>query len=238
MNSVTPVILAGGMGTRLWPVSRKSFPKQFSKIIDGETLFQDTLKRLHSSDIVNFNKHLTITNERFRFIVTEQFHSIGIDPGPILIEPKAKNTAPAIIAAALFCYERDKEAVLLVTPSDHLISDHGMFHESVSNGLEVVNNKKIVTFGISPESPETGYGYLRLKSKSQQQLMDVEAFVEKPDLLSAKKMVSSGQYFWNSGMFLFRAKEFLELAESYVGEIVALVKSSIKEGHNDLGFLG
>lgn len=236
MNSVTPVILAGGMGTRLWPVSRKSFPKQFSKIIGGDSLFQDTLKRLHSSDIVNFSKHLTITNEQFRFIVTEQFHAIGIDPGPILIEPNAKNTAPAVIAAALFCYERDKEAVLLVTPSDHLISDHSTFHGAVSKGLEVVNNKKIVTFGVSPEGPETGYGYLRLKSKSQQKLVDVEAFVEKPDLLSAKQMVSSGQYFWNSGIFLFKAKEFLELAESYAGEIVTLVESSIREGHNDLGF--
>lgn len=130
MTIINPVLLAGGSGTRLWPLSRKSYPKQFSKLIGEKTLFQGSAKRLTSSEIIDFASHITLTNADFRFIVGEQLQEIGIDPGPILIEPQARNTAPAILVASIFAHSRDENAVLLVAPSDHIIPETATFHEA------------------------------------------------------------------------------------------------------------
>ena len=135
MQKIYPVLLAGGSGTRLWPLSRKSYPKQFSKLIGEGTLFQDSAQRLTSSELIKFDRHITLTNSHFRFIIGEQLQSVGLDPGPILIEPEAKNTAAAILAATLFAHSKDKNAVLLVAPSDHVIPDTNDFHKAVGIGL-------------------------------------------------------------------------------------------------------
>jgi len=160
MSQVYPVLLAGGSGTRLWPLSRKSYPKQFSKLIGEKTLFQSSAQRLTSSHKLKFAPQITLTNAAFRFIIGEQLQEIGIDPGPILIEPEAKNTAAAILAASIFAFSRDESAVLLVAPSDHVIPDADDFHSAINVGLSHVQNQKIVTFGIMPTHPETGHGYL------------------------------------------------------------------------------
>ena len=181
MTGIIPVLLAGGSGTRLWPLSRKSYPKQFSNLIGGRSLFQQSALRLTSSEKITFAPHMTMTNSEFRFIVGEQLHSVGLEPGPILIEPEGKNTAPAILAASQYAFARDPEAVLLVAPSDHVIPDIEAFHEELQRGLDAVCEGKIVTFGIAPTRPETGYGYLELARASKSEAVDLLRFVEKPD---------------------------------------------------------
>ena len=143
MSKIYPVLLAGGSGTRLWPLSRKSYPKQFSNLIGEKSLFQSSAERLTSSDVIEFASHITLTNADFRFIVVEQLQEIGIDPGPILIEPEAKNTAAAILAASIFAHSEDENAVLLVAPSDHVIPDMAAFHESIKVGRSHVDNQKM-----------------------------------------------------------------------------------------------
>ena len=165
MTLIYPVLLAGGSGTRLWPLSRKSYPKQFSRFNGKTSLFQDSALRLSSSDLVKFEPPLTLTNSDFRFIVGEQLLEVGIDPGPILIEPKPKNTAPAILAASKFASSKNEDAILLVAPSDHVIKNRHDFHEAISVGLSYIRKRKMVTFGIKPTHPETGFGYLELSPK-------------------------------------------------------------------------
>jgi mannose-1-phosphate guanylyltransferase/mannose-6-phosphate isomerase len=237
--AIYPVLLAGGSGTRLWPLSRKSYPKQFSNLIGKKTLFQFTAKRLMSSDIIEFASHITLTNADFRFIIGEQLQEIGIDPGPILIEPEAKNTAAAILAASIFAHEKDKDAVLLVAPSDHVIPDTAIFHEAIKVGLSHVKNQKIVTFGIKPTHPETGYGYLELSTDplDDNGTSDIKNFVEKPNLQDAKQMLEAGHYLWNAGIFLFHAQDMMDAFSAYAPETLDLVSQSINEASTDLGFL-
>jgi mannose-1-phosphate guanylyltransferase / mannose-6-phosphate isomerase len=239
MLKIHPVLLAGGSGTRLWPLSRKSYPKQFSKLIDGKTLFQSSAQRLMTSAKLEFAPHITLTNSDFRFIIGEQLQEIGIDPGPILIEPEARNTAPAILAASIFAHSRDKDAVLLVAPSDHVIPDTDAFHEAIKVGLAHVENQKMVTFGIKPTHPETGYGYLELFTDTLDEYgaSDVKAFVEKPNLQDAKQMLALGHYFWNAGIFLFRAQDMVDTFRDSAPETLGLVSESINEASTDLGFL-
>lgn len=239
MTKIYPVLLAGGSGTRLWPLSRKSYPKQFSQLIGEQTLFQQSALRLTSSDLVEFAPHITLTNSDFRFIVGEQLQSVGIDPGTILIEPEAKNTAPAILAASIFALKNDPDAILLVAPSDHVIPDTDAFHEAVKKGLNEVAGGKLVTFGITPTHPETGYGYLEL-SRPMDNVSDVEAvarFVEKPDLANAERMLKSSNYLWNAGIFLFRAQDMLNAFSLYAADTLELVSQAISEASIDLGFL-
>ena len=162
MTPITPVLLAGGSGKRLWPLSRKSYPKQFSNLLGSDTLFQRTAKRFLSSKSLVFNAPITMTNSNYRFIVAEQLQSVGIDPAAILIEPEARNTAPAALAAAIFAMKHDAEATILLAPSDHIIPDNSQFHQAILEGLKETNKGFIVSFGIIPTRPETGYGYLKV----------------------------------------------------------------------------
>lgn len=239
MKTVFPVLLAGGSGTRLWPLSRKSYPKQFSNLIGDKTLFQQSALRLTSSDQVSFAPHITLTNSDFRFIVGEQLQEVGLDPSHILIEPETKNTAPAILSASLFAFEKDQEAVLLVSPSDHVIPNTVSFHKSVNTGLTQLQNGKMVTFGITPDSPKTGYGYLQLRDNTLDKLgiSTVESFVEKPNQAQAEKMLKAGNYLWNAGIFLFKAKDMIEAFHTYEPETLELVSDAFNKAVVDLGFI-
>ena len=236
---IYPVLLAGGSGTRLWHLSRKSYPKQFSKLIGDKTLFQSSAKRLTASGALDFASHITLTNSDYRFIVGEQLQEVGIDPGPILIEPEAKNTAAAILAASIFVHSRDESAVLLIAPSDHVIPDTDYFHEAIKVGLAYVQSQKMVTFGIKPTHPETGYGYLELSTDPLDEFgsSDIKTFVEKPNLQDAKQMVEAGYYLWNAGIFLLRAQDMIDAFQAYAPETLALVSQAVDDASTDLGFL-
>ena len=239
MTSIYPVLLAGGSGTRLWPLSRKSYPKQFSNVIDKITLFQNSAKRLLSSDSVDFAPHITLTNSDFRFIVVQQLQAVGINPGPILLEPESKNTAAAILAASIFAHSSDQDAILLVAPSDHLIPDTPEFHASIKVGLTHVQLGKIVTFGISPTHAETGYGYLELSANPLDNYgcTDVKRFVEKPNIEQAEEMLAEGNFNWNSGIFLFRAQDIIDAFKTYAPKTLALALESVNDALPDLGFM-
>lgn len=235
-DQILPVLLAGGSGTRLWPLSRKSFPKQFSNVVGEQTLFQQSALRLCTSDRLTFASPMTLTNADYRFIVGEQLQAVGIDPGAILIEPSGKNTAPAILVASLFAAKQNPDAILLVAPSDHVISDIDEFHKVVTAGLEAVTSGKIVTFGISPDRPETGYGYLELEAVAGTQAMAVKRFVEKPDSNVAKKMLAAGNYLWNAGIFMFKAGDMIAAFSKYADNLIAPVTEALDQGKPDLGF--
>ena len=239
MYKVHPVLLAGGVGTRLWPLSRKSYPKQFSNLIGDKTLFQSSAQRLTSSETLEFAPHITLTNSDFRFIIDEQLREVGIVPGPILIEPEARNTAPAILAASIFAHSRDERAVLLVAPSDHVIPVKDDFHEAIKVGLAHVQKQKMVTFGIKPTHPETGYGYLELSIDPLDEYgtSDLKNFIEKPNLLKAKQMLEARHFLWNAGIFLFRAQDMIDAFRTYAPETLDLVAQAVEEASSDLGFL-
>ena len=239
MSMVYPVLLAGGSGTRLWPLSRKSYPKQFSNLIGDKTLFQSSALRLTSSETLEFAPHITLTHSDYRFIIGEQLQDVGIDPGPILIEPEAKNTAAAILAASIFVHSKDENAVLLVSPSDHVIPGRNDFHAAIKVGLSHVQNQKFVTFGIKPTHPETGYGYLELNKHpiDESGTCEIEKFKEKPDLLNAKQMLKAGHYLWNAGIFLFRVQDMIEAFSIYAPETLDRVSRAVTDASEDLGFL-
>ena len=236
-ENITPVLLAGGSGTRLWPLSRKSYPKQFSNLIGDTSLFQQSALRLTSTSVIKFNPHIIMTHSDFRFIVGEQMQSVGIDPGPILIEPERKNTAPAILAASLYASRADANAILLVCPSDHVIPDTSAFHEVLSSARHSVEDGKIVAFGVTPTRPETGYGYLELSSSSQSTVVPLKGFVEKPDAARARAMVEAGNYLWNAGIFMFRAKDMIRAFREHANNVFMPVLKAIETATPDLGFL-
>lgn len=240
MKTVYPVILCGGSGTRLWPLSRKSYPKQFVPLIGETSLLQDCAERMRGPENAPYAKPLILTNEAFRFVVPEQLTAIGVDPGPILIEPEGRNTAPAVLAAALFLAHKDPDAVMLVAPSDHVVPDNAAFHAAVAEGMRTIADRgDLVTFGITPKSPETGYGYLKLNHAPDTSgaAVPLDRFVEKPDLDSAKTMLQDGSYLWNSGIFLFAVGDIVSAFEQHAPGLIDPVKKSVDEAQADLGFL-
>ena len=233
MQKITPIILCGGSGSRLWPLSRKSYPKQFVPLVGDKTLFQDSSERLTGP---RFKNPVIVTNSDYRFIVTEQLQEIGIDPGAILIEPEGRNTAPAILAAALFEYRINPDAILVIAPSDHVINDVNAFQLAIEEACKVALNGQLVTFGIKPTHPETGFGYLELSKISPTQAVPLKAFVEKPDLTNAEKMYQSENFLWNSGIFLFQAKDIIEAFKKHSPSDLDAVNLSLTNSINDLGF--
>lgn len=235
MSQITPVILAGGSGTRLWPLSRKSYPKQFTELLGPETLFQAAAKRLSGA---GYAAPMVLTGADFRFIVTEQLLSAGIDPGAVIIEPEGRNTAPAVLAAALLAVQKDEAAVLLVAPSDHVIPDMAAFQAAAQAGLADVAKGRMVTFGITPDRPETGYGYLELASPpTGQGPVPLARFVEKPSASRAQEMLDAGHYLWNAGIFLFAARDMIAAFEAHAPALIAPVSAALDAAETDLGFL-
>ena len=239
MTIMYPLLLAGGSGTRLWPVSRKSYPKQFSKLIGETSLFQQSALRMTSKEDLEVGAPIILTNSDFRFIVEEQLEKVGVEKSYIIIEPEAKNTGPAILAASLFAAQTDQDAILLSTPSDHIIPDIKMFNLAISKGLNLLSSGKIVTFAISPTRPETGYGYILMKEAvvNNNGCYIVKQFVEKPDYSVAEKMIEDGNYYWNSGILLFRAVDMIEAFKTYDPNTLEVVRQSLESSTRDLNFL-
>lgn len=234
---ITPVLLCGGAGTRLWPLSRKSYPKQFAPLIGDTTLFQASAQRLTGE---GFAAPMVLTNSDFRFIVTEQLSEIGIDPGSILIEPEGKNTAPAVLAAALYLERTDPEGLLLIAPADHVVPKAAEFRAAVQAGIQAAKNGQLVTFGIKPTHAETGYGYLELTEDPGDfaaREMPLNCFVEKPDTARAEEMLKAGNFLWNAGIFLFSVKTILAAFRAHAPELMEPVQAAMKQATPDLGFL-
>lgn len=236
-QTITPVLLCGGAGTRLWPLSRKSYPKQFTRMMGGETLFQQAALRFAGDPA--YADPVIVTATEFRFVVTEQLSEIGVTAGAILIEPEPRNTAPAVLASALHLLGEDENAVMLISPSDHVIPDAAAFRRAVSTGQEATAQGKIVTFGITPDRPETGYGYLECASRPDgaETVVELRRFVEKPDAEEAARMCASGSFLWNAGIFLARAADMKEAFHRHAPEIVEPVTASLADARVDFGFI-
>ena len=233
--TITPVLLCGGSGTRLWPLSRKSYPKQFVPLVGEQTLFQASAQRLNAP---GFDAPVIVTASDFRFIVTEQLLAQGIAPGAILIEPDARNTAPAVLAAALHVAASNPEGLVLVAPSDHVIPDAEAFRAAVAAGRPAAEAGQIVTFGIAPDRPETGYGYLELAGKPDGlSPVKLARFVEKPDQAKAEEMLTAGNFLWNGGIFLFAAKTMIAAFEAHAPQLLGPIRRAYDEAQTDLGFL-
>lgn len=230
---IHPVILCGGSGTRLWPSSRQAFPKQFVDLIGHESLFQATLRRLTGPD---FTAPLILTNEEFRFLARDQAAAIGLMDAEIVLEPVARDTAPAILSAAL-ALEENPEALMLVAPSDHLIRDPAAFLSAVRAGAEAARGGALVTFGITPDRPETGYGYLELSGPAEAgHPVPLAGFSEKPDAARAAQMIAAGNFLWNAGIFLFRVQDILEAFETHAPDLIEPCRAARAAGERDLGF--
>lgn len=237
MAHLYPVLLCGGSGTRLWPLSRKSFPKQFVKLGDGETLFQAAARRLSGPEV---RPPVIVTNADFRFIVTEQLAEAGIPAGAVLIEPSPRNTGPAILAAVEYLAARDPQALLLVMPSDQVMPDSAAFSAAVQAGLPAARNGRIVTFGIRPTRPETGYGWLELGRPPEGEApaaVPLSRFVEKPDAARAAAMLADGHYLWNAGIFLFSVETARKAFAAHAPQMLAPVRQAVEEAVVDLDFL-
>lgn len=236
MTLIHPVLLCGGSGTRLWPASRQSFPKQFARLMGEESLFQASARRL-SGD--GFGAPVIVTGDPFRFIVTEQLAQVKLGAAATLIEPEARNTAPAVLAAALWLAERDPEALMIVSPADHVIPDAEGFKAAIAAAQGAAEAGGIVTFGIRPDRPETGYGYLELAEGSDAAapaVQRLERFVEKPDAQRAHEMVSSGRFLWNAGIFLFQAKTIIAAFGRHAPDMLSAVIEALQQARTDLGF--
>ncbi|MEC5101738.1 mannose-1-phosphate guanylyltransferase/mannose-6-phosphate isomerase [Raoultella ornithinolytica] len=218
-NSIVPVIMAGGTGSRLWPMSRELYPKQFLRLNSNNSMLQETILRLHG---LNISHPLLICNEQHRFLAAEQLRQIDQLSHNIILEPIGRNTAPAIALAALNAIQHGQDPLLLVLAADHVIEDINSFHNAIGNAVPLAEIGKLVTFGIVASSPETGYGYIHRGASilDFDSAFSVQSFVEKPDLNTAISYLDSGEYYWNSGMFLFRATRYLEELEAFRPDIL------------------
>lgn len=235
MTQITPLLLCGGSGTRLWPLSRKSFPKQFSPLSGEGSLFQQAALRLSGSD---YARPVVVTNSDFRFIVVEQLAAARIDPGAILIEPSGRNTAPAILAATLQIAADDPDALILVAPSDHVVPDAPAFRAAVQAACPAAIGGRIVTFGIRPDRAETGYGWLELSTAPVEgKTQPLVRFVEKPDATRAADMLAAGNFLWNAGIFLFSAQTLLDAFSTHAPDLIDPVADAVELAQADLGFV-
>ncbi|HYW03732.1 MAG TPA: mannose-1-phosphate guanylyltransferase/mannose-6-phosphate isomerase [Gammaproteobacteria bacterium] len=229
-----PVILSGGSGTRLWPLSREQYPKQFLPLTADGSMLQETLARLDG--IEGVGAPLLVCNEGHRFLVAEQLRERGIEAGGILLEPVGRNTAPALAVAALAALEQDPEAILVALPSDHVIGDLEAFHAALRQGLAAAGKGAMVTFGVVPDRPETGYGYIRAAA-AEGEVRPVAAFEEKPDRGTAERYVASGDCFWNSGMFMFRASTYVDELDRHAPRILGAAREALAKATRDLDFI-
>jgi mannose-1-phosphate guanylyltransferase/mannose-6-phosphate isomerase len=230
---LVPVILSGGSGTRLWPLSREGHPKQLLAIIGRNTMLQETVLRLGGLEAA---APIVVCNESHRFLVAEQLRTAGRKPQAIVLEPAGRNTAPAIaLAAQAALTAEDTDPLLLVLPADHVIRDVKAFHAAVEVASAAAREDALATFGIVPNAAETGYGYIR-RGQRQAGTYRIAEFVEKPDQERARKFLSSGEYYWNSGMFLFRAKRYLEELERYAPDIASVCRNAFTSASRDLDF--
>src|SRR5437868_9908475 len=233
-TEIVPVVLCGGSGSRLWPLSRDGYPKQFLRLLGDHTMMQDTLLRVR--DIPGIQAPILVSNETHRFIVAEQAREVGCEPAAILLEPHARNTAPAAAVAALRAQRDGADPVLLVLPSDHLIRDRAAFAHAVADASATAARGVIVTLGVVPTFPATGYGYIKAVPSSAARLLSVARFVEKPSLEQATDYLGEGNCFWNSGMFLFRASAYLDALERHAPDILLAAREAFARGKTDLDF--
>lgn len=230
---IYPVVMAGGSGSRLWPMSRELYPKQFLSLVSEKTMLQETLERLEGLPTA---PPVLICNESHRFLAAEQLRQIGLLDHNIILEPVGRNTAPAIALAALTALESDKDALLLVLAADHSIADARAFQNAVQQSAPFAESGELITFGIVPTHAETGYGYIR-RGEPTSELFQVSQFVEKPNSATAKDYVASGEYYWNSGMFLFRADRYLEELQAYRPDIFDACSAAMQDIQPDLDFI-
>ncbi len=235
MSAFVPVIIAGGVGSRLWPLSRELYPKQLIALLGEQTMLQATVMRMDG--LADCRNPLFVAGDEHRFMAAEQLRRIDVTPHAILLEPEGKNTAPAVAAAALTACKDGDDPVLLVLPADHVISDVPAFHKAVGIALEQAENGSLVTFGIRPGHAETGYGYIRQgEPLPGSDVSKVAEFVEKPDQETATRYVESGEYLWNSGMFAFKASVFLAELEAHEPDILAATKKALEGAVTDTDF--
>lgn len=232
MNDLLPVILSGGSGTRLWPLSRESYPKQFLPLVEDISMLQATWRRVAP---LAGRRPIVVANQEHRFMAAEQLREMGAEPSAILLEPVGRNTAPAIAVAALEAMRDGEDALLLVLPSDHVIRDEAAFHAVVQAALPAAREGRLVTFGIVPTAPETGYGYIQ--ATAGEGVRAVAQFVEKPDRQTAERYIASGAYFWNSGMFLFRASRYLQELQRWQPAMLAACRQALDEARRDTDFV-
>ena len=230
---IVPVILSGGSGTRLWPISRSEYPKQFIDLVDNSTLFQRTIMRLPDQ----VEKPLIVCNENHRFLAAEQLRQIQTKTNGIILEPVGKNTAPAIAIAALKLINIFDDPLLLVLSSDHIIQNITAFHNAVDLAKRLAMKNKLVTFGIVPDKAETGYGYIEIKNNISKNYYNIKSFKEKPNKKEAKDYLDSGKYLWNSGIFLFKARLYLKELENFEPSILEACKKSFQNENKDFDFI-
>ncbi len=231
---IHPVILCGGSGTRLWPSSRKAYPKQFAPLLGEKSLFQMTLERFRGP---HFDAPLILTGDAFRFLVIDQSQAAGLSDPRVIVEPSGRDTAAAVLVAALTLVDKDEDAVMLVAPSDHMITDAAAFLAAIETAASAAQTGALVTFGITPDRPETGYGYLELTgAPTGTGAVQLESFREKPDLAQAAAFLSDGRYLWNAGIFLFRAKDVIAAFETHSPDLVEPCRNAVTSGSDDLGF--
>ncbi len=233
---IYPVILAGGSGTRLWPLSREALPKQLLPLLSELTMLQDTVMRLRG--IANCAPPLIVCGNEHRFLVAEQLRQVDVNPLGILLEPIGKNTAPAIAIAALQLQKHDKNALMLILPADHVVGDAGAFHDAVQRAIPAADEGNLVTFGIEPTGPEVGYGYIRrgMARTDAANIYAVENFVEKPNQATAQAYLASNDYCWNSGIFLFHAADYLKQLAQFRPDILKQCERAYRDAFRDLDF--
>jgi mannose-1-phosphate guanylyltransferase/mannose-6-phosphate isomerase len=235
-NKIHTVIMCGGAGQRLWPLSRQSHPKHLHALVSDRTLLQETAARI--TDGKRFLSPLVMCNEQHRFVVAEQLRAIGIGPAGLMLEPEMRNTAPAIAAAAIHVAASDPDAVMLVLPADHALPDADAFGKAVETAAAAARAGHLVTFGIEPRRPETGYGYIkRGKALDTDGAFEIARFIEKPDRATAVKLIAAGDCYWNSGMFMLPVDPLLEAYRAHAPEVLAACQKAVSAAHVDLDFI-